>query len=151
MFSLKTLWECGHISSVWEKTVNVTRVSTFAGKSLSLVTHRSIFRPFQATHGGDSFNSMLSNLERYHQQRLQARNRQLDRYIRNPTLQRLHRYRRRTEAQRSRQIISDGPLVTEDMLIQNTPETLDTSTPTRTTAALDDSIVVVNEVRMYVT
>lgn len=91
-------------------------------------------RPLHHTTPRPSFNEVLSNMQRFSQQLEDSQERML-------RFNRLQRLRRRRN---SRAIVSDGPLVTDDMLLQS-PEADIVSTPEMTSA--DDSVMVINEVR----
>lgn len=97
------------------------------------------FRPLHHTTPRPSFN-VLSNLQRLRQQLEETHERVLFRSGR------LHRLRRRINSMNSRAIISDGPLVTDDMLVQS-PEPDIVVTPEMTSA--DDSVMVINEVSIF--
>lgn len=83
---------------------------------------------------------MLSDLQRFRQQFEDSQENRFGR-CRASSIQRLQRLRRRRTP---RTIITDGPLVSDDLLFRS-PEAIDVSTPEATTA--DDSVLLVNEVR----
>lgn len=122
----------------------------------------SIFRPFRTRdRGGSSYSDFISNFEQSHRYiPSRERHERLSRlYYRSPSLQRLHRIqqlRRRNEGYRQspRQIVTDGPRFTEDMLLRpRTPtpsSTVERPENARTPEQdADDSVLIVNEVNLF--
>lgn len=97
-------------------------------------------RPLHHASSANSFNEVLSDLQRFRQQFEDSQENRFGR-CRASSIQRLQRLRRRRTP---RTIITDGPLVSDDLLFRS-PEAIDVSTPEATTA--DDSVLLVNEVR----
>ena len=99
-----------------------------------------LFRPLHHNDSTSSFSDVLSNLERF-QHRLQE-SRERAHLMRSSTMNRYQRLHRR---QLSRSIITDGPLVTDDMLNRSL-EPVDASTPEL--SSTHDSVVLINEVKV---
>jgi len=126
--------DCHH-SSVVTQVIDLTDIDSH-DDSENNATSRNETRPLRHFTRHAPFRDYLTNLERFHQQLRESRERV--QFMRSTSLHGLQRLRRRRAP-----IITDGPLVTSDML-SHSPEVIEATTPEVSTH--DDSVQVIDEI-----